>query len=116
MKQAKPLAFIILDGWGVAPEGDSNAISLAHKPFWERISVAYPHTVLQSSGEEVGLPAGEAGNSEGGHLNIGAGMIVYQELPRINMAISDGSFLKNPAFLAAANHVKKNKSGLHIMG
>ena len=116
MKQAKPLALIILDGWGVAPEGDSNAISLAHKPFWERISVAYPHTVLQSSGEEVGLPAGEAGNSEVGHINIGAGMIVYQELSRINMAISDGSFLQNEALLTATETAKKNKSNFHILG
>ncbi|OGY26178.1 MAG: phosphoglycerate mutase (2,3-diphosphoglycerate-independent) [Candidatus Woykebacteria bacterium RBG_16_44_10] len=114
--KAQPLALIILDGWGVAPDGDGNAISLAHKPFWERISVAYPHTVLQSSGEEVGLPAGEAGNSEVGHLNIGAGMIVYQELPRINMAISDGSFLQNEAFLTAIETVKKNKSKFHILG
>ncbi|HEX7456134.1 MAG TPA: 2,3-bisphosphoglycerate-independent phosphoglycerate mutase [Candidatus Nanoarchaeia archaeon] len=116
MRKTKPLALIILDGWGVAPDADSNAISCAHKPFWDRISVAYPHTTLFASGEEVGLPRGEAGNSEVGHLNIGAGMIVYQELPRINMAISDGSFLENKAFLAATQTVKKNKSRFHIIG
>lgn len=116
MKRLKPLVLIILDGWGEAPESDSNAITRATKPFWDKVSVAYPHTRLLASGEEVGLPKGEAGNSEVGHLNIGAGLIVYQELPRINMAISDGSFLQNKAFLAAAENVKKNKTSLHIMG
>ncbi|OGY27135.1 MAG: phosphoglycerate mutase (2,3-diphosphoglycerate-independent) [Candidatus Woykebacteria bacterium RBG_16_43_9] len=116
IKALKPLALIILDGWGVAPESDGNAISLAHKPFWDRISVAYPHTTLLASGEEVGLPKGEAGNSEVGHLNIGAGMIVYQELPRVNMAISDGSFLNNKALLTAAGNVKRNKTNFHLIG
>jgi 2,3-bisphosphoglycerate-independent phosphoglycerate mutase len=116
MKKKVPLALVILDGWGVAPDSDGNAISLARKPFWDRISVAYPHTSLYASGDEVGLPKGEAGNSEVGHLNIGAGMIVYQELLRINMAISDGSFLENKAFITAAETVKKNKSSLHLVG
>lgn len=112
----KPLVLIILDGWGIATEGTGNAISLANTPFWNRISVAYPHTSLLAAGESVGLPGGEEGNSEVGHLNIGAGMIVYQEMPRINMAISDGSFIKKEAFLLAADHTNKNKSSLHIMG
>src|SRR4030067_3570943 len=112
----KPVVLIILDGWGVAPHSPGNAISRAHTPFWDKISVSYPHTSLVASGESVGLPSGEAGNSEVGHLNIGAGMIVYQELERINMAISDGSFIKNDALLAAAEHVKKNKSSLHLLG
>jgi 2,3-bisphosphoglycerate-independent phosphoglycerate mutase len=116
MKPAKPLVLVVLDGWGAAPNSDSNAISLAHKPCWDKISVVYPHTTLLASGEEVGLPKGEAGNSEVGHLNIGAGMVVYQELPRINMAISDGSFLSRKAFVAAADAVKKNKSALHLLG
>jgi 2,3-bisphosphoglycerate-independent phosphoglycerate mutase len=116
MKRSTPLALIILDGWGVAPDSDENAISLAHKPFWDKLWVAYPHTNLYASGEEVGLPKGEAGNSEVGHLNIGAGMIVYQELLRINTAISDGSFLENKALLTAVETVRKNKSRLHIMG
>ncbi len=116
MKKKGPLALIILDGWGVAPDGGGNAISHAHKPFWDRISAAYPHTTLYASGEEVGLPKGEAGNSEVGHLNIGAGMIVYQELLRINMAISDGTFLENEAFVAAAENARKNRTGFHIMG
>src|SRR3990167_4653077 len=112
----KPLVLIILDGWGLAPDSDYNAISLAHKPFWDRVQVAYPHTSLSASGEDVGLPKGEAGNSEVGHLNIGAGMIVYQELPRINMAISDGSFLENKALFAAATSAKKNNKKFHVMG
>jgi 2,3-bisphosphoglycerate-independent phosphoglycerate mutase len=116
MKKPVPITLIILDGWGEAPSGDNNAVSLAHKPFWDRISVAYPHTTLYSSGEEVGLPKGEAGNSEVGHLNIGAGMIVYQELLRINMAISDGTFLENKSFTTAAETVKKNNSNLHFIG
>jgi len=75
MQKNRPLILIVLDGWGVAPDGDTNAISLARKPFWDKLSVAYPHTTLGASGENVGLPHGEAGNSEVGHLNIGAGMI-----------------------------------------
>lgn len=116
MKSQKPLVLIILDGWGVAREGDGNAISMARKPFWDKISVVYPHTSLLASGEEVGLPKGEAGNSEVGHLNMGAGKIVYQEFPRINMAISDGSFLRNSAFISAAENVKKNNAKLHLIG
>src|SRR4030066_53843 len=98
----KPVVLIILDGWGVAPDSPGNAIARAHTPFWDKVSILYPHTSLLASGESVGLPSGEAGNSEVGHLNIGAGMVVYQELPRVNMAISDGSFLNNKALLTAA--------------
>ena len=116
MKSQTPLVLIILDGWGVGSEGDGNAISAARKPFWDKISVAFPHTSLLASGEEVGLPKGEAGNSEVGHLNIGAGKIIYQEFPRINMSISDGSFLSNSAFLSATENVKKNKTKLHLIG
>ncbi len=116
MKKTTPLVLVILDGWGVEPDSDGNAISLAHKPFWDKIRAAYPHTILHAAGEEVGLPKGEAGNSEVGHLNIGAGMIVYQELLRINMAISDGTFLENKALRVASVTTRKNKSRLHIMG
>jgi 2,3-bisphosphoglycerate-independent phosphoglycerate mutase len=116
MSGIRPVALIILDGWGVANPGPGNAISIARKPFLGRVSAAYPNTTLLASGEAVGLPKGEPGNSEVGHLNIGAGRIVYQELPRINMSISDGSFLENKAFVAAAQHVKENGSNLHLMG
>src|SRR3972149_2348943 len=115
-KPLKPVVLVILDGWGVAPESAGNAITLAHLPYFHSINVSYPHTVLEASGPSVGLPSGEAGNSEVGHLNIGAGKIVYQDLPRINSAIADGSFLKNETFKRAFDHVKTNKSNLHLMG
>ncbi len=116
IKPVKPVVLIVLDGWGIAPAGDGNAISLAKKPNWDRFFAGYPHTFLEASGEAVGLPKGEAGNSEVGHLNIGAGRIVYQELPRINQAIADGTFIANEAFLAAVKHVQTNSSTLHLMG
>jgi len=112
----KPVVLVILDGWGLAPEGPGNAVSLAATPNFDQLWAAYPHTQLEASGEAVGLPRGEEGNSETGHLNLGAGQIVFQELPRINLAIADGSFFKIPAFKAAADHVKKNHSRLHLLG
>ncbi len=115
-KPLRPVVLVILDGWGIAAGGTGNAITSANKPFFNSISVSYPHTQLKASGESVGLPKGEAGNSEVGHLNIGAGKIVYQELPRINSAIADGTFLKNEVFQRAFNHVKENKSALNLMG
>src|SRR3989344_4874728 len=115
-KPLRPLILVILDGWGLAAESKSNAISLAHKPFFNSLWASYPHTQLTASGESVGLPKGEAGNSEVGHLNIGAGKIVYQDEPRINSSIADGSFLHSEVFATAFEHVKKNQSSLHIMG
>jgi len=112
----KPLVLIILDGWGLAPEGPGNAVSQAKIPNFSSYWSSFPHTKLSASGEAVGLPKGEKGNSETGHLNLGAGRIVYQDLPRINMAIADGSFFRIPAFLKAAEHVKRNNSNLHLMG
>jgi len=112
----KLVVLIILDGWGLAPPGPGNAISLASLPNFNRLWFSYPHTRLIASGEPVGLPRGERGNSETGHLNLGAGRIVYQDLPRINMSIADGSFFKNEAFLSAIEHVKRNDSRLHLMG
>ena len=112
----KPVVLIILDGWGVAPAGPGNAISLSRTPNIDRFEALYPHGQLEASGGAVGLPKGAEGNSEVGHLNLGAGKIVYQDLPRINMAIADGSFLQNSAFLRACNHVRENKSVLHLMG
>ena len=116
MKQNKLAALIILDGYGLAPEGDSNAVSLAKKPFLDMLFSTYPTNTLEASGEAVGLPEGQMGNSEVGHLNLGAGRVVYQSLTRINVAIKDGSFFENKAFLEAINHVKKHNSKLHIMG
>lgn len=112
----KPVVLIILDGWGLAPPGPGNAVSLAKTPNFDSYFSAFPHTQLTASGQAVGLPKGEKGNSETGHLNLGAGKIVYQDLPRIDMAIADGSFFKIEAFLKAIEHVKKNNSNFHLMG
>lgn len=112
----KPVVLIILDGWGLAPAGPGNAISQASLPNYNKLWVSFPHAKLIASGEPVGLPHGERGNSETGHLNLGAGRIVYQDLPRINMSIADGSFFTNQAFLKAFDHVKNNNSNLHLMG
>lgn len=112
----KPLVLTILDGWGLAPPGPGNAVELANTPNLDKFWNSYPHTKLESSGESVGLPHGEDGNTETGHLNIGAGQIVYQDLPRINMSIADGSFFENQAFMSAAGHVHSYNSTLHILG
>ncbi|MBN1262992.1 MAG: 2,3-bisphosphoglycerate-independent phosphoglycerate mutase [Candidatus Pacebacteria bacterium] len=116
MEAVRSLVLIILDGWGLAPPGPGNAISLAQTPNFDRLWTVFPHTQLEASGEAVGLPPAEDGNSETGHLNIGAGHIVYQDLPRINMAVAEGAFFKIPAFLKAVDHVKTNNSILHLMG
>lgn len=113
---AKPSVLLILDGWGIGPNNAGNAIARAKTPNMDKLWLSFPHTQLSASGEAVGLPHGEDGNTETGHLNIGAGSIVYQDLPRINMAIADGSFNTTPAFLNAFNHVRQNQSTLHIMG
>lgn len=112
----KPLVLIILDGWGIAPPGPGNAISLAKLTAIPNAWNTYPHTELGASGEAVGLPAGEDGNTETGHMNIGAGRVVYQDLPRINMAISDGSFFKNPAFEGAISYATEHDSNIHLLG
>ena len=91
---------IVLDGFGIAPPGPGNAISLANPTNIHSYLYAYPSTTLSASGEAVGLPAGEPGNTEVGHINLGAGRVVYQDLPRINMSIADGTFYKNPTILA----------------
>ena len=112
----KPIVLIILDGYGIGPQGRSNAITTAKKPALDLVEKTYPFTTLQTSGVAVGLPWGEAGNSEVGHLTIGAGRALYHHLPRIIFSIHDGSFFKNEAFLKAAEHVKQNNSRLHILG
>lgn len=112
----RPMVLIMLDGWGIGPNNAGNAIVQANTPNMDKFWVAFPHTQITASGEAVGLPRGEDGNTETGHLNIGAGHIVYQDLPRINMSIADGSFYENKALLSAVEHVKKNNSTLHLMG
>ncbi|HEX6977483.1 MAG TPA: 2,3-bisphosphoglycerate-independent phosphoglycerate mutase [Patescibacteria group bacterium] len=107
---------VVLDGWGIAPNGPGNAVAQANTINMNRFWQSYPHTVLKASGEAVGLPRGEAGNTETGHLNLGAGRIVYQDLERINMAIADGTFYENKELIEAIEHAKKNNSKLHYMG
>jgi len=107
---------IVMDGFGLAPPGPGNAVYLANPPNIFSYLRSYPNTTLKASGEAVGLPKYEVGNTEVGHINLGAGRIVYQDLPRINMAIADGDFYKNEAFLQGIEHVKKNNSSLHIIG
>lgn len=111
-----PTVLIIMDGWGIAPKGPGNAVTEASISVVPKLWNMYPHTTLMASGLAVGLPEGEAGNTETGHLNIGAGRIVNQDLVRINHAITDGSFAKNQAFLSAITHAKTHSSNLHIMG
>ncbi len=116
MARTQPVVLIVMDGWGIAPPGPGNAISLANTPVVDELWEKYPHTQLEVSGTRVGLPAGQMGNSEVGHLNIGAGRVVYQDLVRISMAIQDGTFFENPAFLRAINHVREHNSKLHLLG
>jgi 2,3-bisphosphoglycerate-independent phosphoglycerate mutase len=110
-----PVLLVILDGCGYREETDSNAIIAAHKPNWDALWQIYPHTLINASGKFVGLPSGQMGNSEVGHLNIGAGRIVYQDLSRVDVAIEDGSFFSNPV-LQEAITVANQKGALHIMG
>jgi len=116
MKIIKPCILMILDGWGINPSIIGNAVAQANLPFLSKLTEKYPHTQLQCSGEAVGLPDGVMGNSEVGHLNIGAGRVVYQDLLRINKAIQDKSFFKNKELTNVISTAKKNKSTLHIMG
>jgi 2,3-bisphosphoglycerate-independent phosphoglycerate mutase len=106
------VALVILDGWGCAPAGPGNAVELANTPVFEGLRAAYPHTTLVASGEAVGLPAGQMGNSEVGHLTIGAGRRLYQDLTRITKAIEDGSFFENSALLAAF----ERGESVHLLG
>ncbi|MBU0648924.1 2,3-bisphosphoglycerate-independent phosphoglycerate mutase [Patescibacteria group bacterium] len=112
----KPVLLAILDGWGAAPDHAGNAITRAKTPVMDNLIRSYPVMTLKASGEAVGLSWGEMGNSEVGHLTIGAGRVFYQSLPRINKTIEDRTFFANPAFGKAFEHVKKNKSALHLMG
>lgn len=111
-----PVILIVLDGFGVAPAGPGNPISAATITHIDSFLRMYPTTQLKASGEAVGLPATEPGNTEVGHLNMGAGRVIYQSLPRINLAIADGSFNKNEVFLKALEGVKKSGKNLHLLG
>ena len=112
----KPVMLMILDGWGVAPASEVNAAYLAQTPNLDRYFANYPHTTLDASGMEVGLPEGQIGNSEVGHLNIGAGRIIYQSLTRITKAIKDGDFFANEVLCACMDKTKEAGKALHLMG
>ncbi|ABO51491.1 phosphoglycerate mutase [Desulforamulus reducens MI-1] len=115
-QERKPLALVILDGWGLSQDKNGNAIAQASTPNMNQILANSSHTTLACSGEAVGLPEGQMGNSEVGHLNMGAGRVVYQELTRITKSIKDGDFFENPELLRAVQNVKEKDSALHIMG
>ena len=112
----RPFVLIVMDGWGINPRKEGNAIALARTPNLDKLATNWPHTAVRTSGEAVGLPEGQMGNSEVGHQNIGAGKRVLQDYSRVNESIKDGSFFQNPALLKAIEHVKKNGSRLHICG
>ena len=113
---AKPFVLIVLDGWGYREDAHSNAIALAKKPTWDHLWKTYTHTLISGSGHDVGLPDGQMGNSEVGHMNLGAGRVIYQELTRIDLAIEDGSFFKNPTLCGAVDKAVKSNKAVHIFG
>ena len=111
-----PVALVVLDGWGIRSERDHNAIALAHTPAYTELLERFPHASLVTSGEAVGLPAGQMGNSEVGHMNLGAGRVVYQDLSRIDKSIRDGEFFANPALAAAMSRCAGDRHALHLVG
>ena len=113
---AKKALLMILDGWGIGTHGKGDVIYQTPTPFMDSLDANYPHSQLLASGENVGLPDGQMGNSEVGHLNIGAGRIVYQDLVKINRACKDGSILKNPEIVSAYSYAKEHGKNLHLMG
>ncbi len=116
MPRPKPLILIILDGWGYAPPSPANAISLARKPTYDKLLSAFPNTLVHTSGRFVGLPTGQMGNSEVGHLNIGAGRIVYMDITKIDLMIENGELFTNPLLLRAMEAAKLNGRSLHFCG
>ena len=113
---SSPVALVILDGWGMGPQSDANAVLMADTPNFDRLWQRYPRTLLSASGEDVGLPPGIMGNSEVGHLNLGAGRVVRQEVSRINEAIDDGSFFENAAFIEILARLRETGGRLHLLG
>jgi 2,3-bisphosphoglycerate-independent phosphoglycerate mutase len=112
----KPVVLIILDGWGHAPPSNSNAISLARKPNYDRLLAEFPNTLIHTSGRYVGLPTGQMGNSEVGHLNIGAGRVVYMDITKIDLMIENGEFFENPALMSAMTTARTSERRLHMFG
>ena len=115
-KETHKAMLIILDGWGLGNHDKADVISKTETPYFDYLMKTYPNSQLQASGDNVGLPDGQMGNSEVGHLNIGAGRIVYQDLVKINRAIRDKSFFTNPALVEAMNTAKKNGKSIHFLG
>ena len=111
-----PTTLIIMDGFGLRKETEGNAVAAAETPRLDRFFQEFAHTRLSASGLDVGLPAGQMGNSEVGHTNIGAGRVVFQDLPRISKSIADGDFFENPAYLHAMDACREHDSSLHLMG
>ena len=116
MARPKPLILIILDGWGFSPKTEANAIAMARKPSYDRLLREYPNTLIHTSGKFVGLPEGQMGNSEVGHLNIGAGRIVHMDITRIDLMIENGSFSSDPTLLDAMKHTRSGARQLHLFG
>ncbi len=112
----KPVVLIILDGWGYSEDPDSNAIAQARTPVWDRLWREYPHTLINTSGAAVGLPGGQMGNSEVGHLNLGAGRVVYQEFTRVSRSIRTGSFFTNETLTQAVDKAVANGKAIHLLG
>src|SRR6201992_2288666 len=112
MSRPKPLVLIILDGWGYRAETKANAIALARKPTYDRLLREYPNTLIHTSGPYVGLPEGQMGNSEVGHLNIGAGRVVHMDVTRIDLMIASGEFYQDPILLSLMHGTRR----LHLMG
>jgi 2,3-bisphosphoglycerate-independent phosphoglycerate mutase len=115
-KRPRPMVLIVLEGWGYSESADSNAIYGASKPVWDHLWRDFPHTLIRGSGAEVGLPADQMGNSEVGHLNLGAGRVVLQEFTRVGAAIKSGAFFSNATLTAAVDRAKQNNGSVHILG
>src|SRR5207244_7630561 len=115
-QRARPVALIVLDGWGYRPETNGNAIALANTPTWDSLWARGSRTLLEASELRVGLPEGQMGNSEVGHLNMGAGRVVYQDFTRIDVAIRDGDFARNPALNDGIAAARRSGGTLHVMG
>src|SRR6202042_1969765 len=115
-KRPKPIVLTVLDGWGYRAETKGNAIALARKPNYDRLLKDFPNTLIHTSGPAVGLPEGQMGNSEVGHLNIGAGRIVHMDITRIDLMIQNGEFFSHPVLLAAMKHARTGERRLHIFG
>src|SRR6476659_6740255 len=116
MMAGRPLVLTILDGWGFSPATEGNAITAARKPAYDALLRDYPNTLVHTSGRYVGLPQGQMGNSEVGHLNIGAGRVVYMDITKIDLMIEKGDFFTNPALLSAMKHARSGGRRLHIFG